>query len=85
MHCAVQVSVTLHDAWPTIIGQYLKLVSQCYYCCRPSGEASEWKQASGRLQPTPQQHSSSVVQTTDTTAADVYGGRTFCTNSKYIK
>ncbi|DBB09457.1 TPA: hypothetical protein ACH3X3_15274 [Trebouxia sp. C0006] len=52
---------------------------------RPSGQASEWKQASGRLQPIPQQNSSSAVQTTDTSAADVYGSRTFCTNSKYIK
>ncbi|KAL0020945.1 hypothetical protein WJX79_004368 [Trebouxia sp. C0005] len=52
---------------------------------RPLGEASEWKQASGRLQPTPQQNSSSAVQTIDTSAADVFGSRTFGTNSKYIK
>ncbi|KAL0054655.1 hypothetical protein WJX82_000488 [Trebouxia sp. C0006] len=40
---------------------------------RPSGQASEWKQASGRLQPIPQQNSSSAVQTTDTSAADDAG------------
>ena len=81
----LQVSVALHEAWCTVTGQHLKWLMSVPRCCRPLGEASEWKQASGRLQPTPQQNSSSAVQTIDTSAADVFGSRTFGTNSKYIK